>query len=567
MTFTKLSKNSKQDMSNLPGYRLAILGDCATQHLSVALRGYGFEQGIALELFDAAYNQILPQIMDETSEMYAFKPDMVLIFMCAESLYDLWCATPENNRISFADEVFSTIASYWTHLASYCNAKIAQFTFAENNDCVFGNLTHSSSYIYQLRKLNLLLMENKDVFLVDLCGIQAQTGRNFFFDPKMYYLAKMPISLATLPVVAKNVIDVILSLLGVTKKCIVLDLDNTLWGGIIGDDGLNGIEIGEFGLGRTYTAFQCWLKELKKRGILLAVCSKNEERTAKEPFESHPGMVLRLHDFAMFVANWKDKAENIRQIQTQLNIGMDSIVFIDDNPFERDLVRTLIPEIAVPDLPEDPAEYIPFLQNLNLFETTTFSDADTKRTEQYRAEIGRTAMRQQFASYDEYLQNLEMIGTAAPFDELHAPRIAQLTQRSNQFNLRTIRYTQSEIENVAKNDITLYFTLRDKLSDHGLIGVVIMKKHDTKTLFIDTWLMSCRVLKRGMEEFIVNKIMETAQMAGFKKVMGEYIPSPKNMMVADIYEKFGFIRESENIFAVDVAGFNSYKTFIKEQIS
>lgn len=555
-------------MSHLPSCRLAVLGDCATQHLSAALRGYAYERGLALEIFDADYNQILPQIMDTASEMYAFKPDMVLIFMCAESLYKLWCDTPSDNRDAFADEVFSRITGYWSQITA--SAKVIQFTFAENDDGVFGNFAEESSYIFQLRKLNFLLMSGsgRNVFLVDLCGIQARMGREFLFDHKMYYLAKMPISLAALPIVAKNAVDVILSLLGAAKKCIVLDLDNTLWGGIIGDDGLHGIEIGELGAGQAYSAFQTWLKELKKRGVLLAVCSKNEESAAKEPFEQHSEMILRLEDFAMFVANWNDKAENIRQIQTQLNIGMDSIIFVDDNPFERDLVRSLIPEITVPDLPEDPANYIPFLQSLNLFETTGFSEADAKRTDQYRAEAVRESMRRQFSSYDEYLQSLEMTAVSAPFDAHHAPRIAQLTQRSNQFNLRTIRYTEAEIEAAMKNPdcITLYFTLKDKLSDHGLIGVVIMTKQSGDALFVDTWLMSCRVLKRSMEEFIVNKIMETALIAGFKKVVGEYIPSPKNQLAAEIYEKLGFTREAENIFAAHTENFRGNKTFIVEQI-
>jgi len=562
-------------MSGFPQYRLALLGDCATQHMATALKGYAYTKKLALEIFDADYNQILPQIMNGDSETYGFNPEAILIYMCAEKLYSEWCKTPLDRRSAFADIIIFRIKEYWHYIASNCSANILQFTFAENDDSVFGNYSckQAISFIYQLRKLNLLLMdgcrENKNVFLIDLCGIQARIGRNNLFDPKLYHIAKMTISLAILPYVAENVINVIQSLRGVVKKCIVLDLDNTLWGGVAGENGVSGIQIGELGAGHAFSAFQSWLKELKKHGVLLAVCSKNEEAAAKEPFEKHNEMVLKLEDFSAFIANWEDKASNIRRIQRTLNIGMDSIVFIDDSPFERTLVRAFIPEIAVPDLPQDPSEYLSYLQSLDLFETASYSDEDAKRTEQYRAEAQREAIRQQYQSYDDYLQNLEMTAAAAPFDEFHIPRIAQLTQRSNQFNLRTVRYTEPEIESAANDPdrITLYFTLKDMLADYGLISVVIMDKRDDKSVFIDTWLMSCRVLKRGMEEFIVNKLIDTAKQHGFKTVIGEYIKTPKNAMAADIYEKLGFTRtdENKNVFTADVNTFAYNQTFIKEQ--
>jgi len=276
-------------------------------------------------------------------------------------------------------------------------------------------------------------------------------------------------------------------------------------------------------------------------------------------------MILKLEDFAIFIANWQDKASNIRHIQETLNIGMDSIVFIDDNQFERNLVKSLLPEITVPDLPEDPALYLSHLQSQNLFETASYSEEDIERTNQYRCEAQREAMRQKFANYDEYLQNLEMEAVTAQFDEFHVPRIAQLTQRSNQFNLRTVRYTEPEIEKFINDPetVTIYFTLRDKFADHGLIAVVIMEKSDYKTLFINTWLMSCRVLKRGMEEFIVNTIIKTAKINNIETVIGEYIKTPKNAMVSGIYEKLGFVRKNENTFTADVNNFTYNKTYIK----
>jgi len=280
---------------------------------------------------------------------------------------------------------------------------------------------------------------------------------------------------------------------------------------------------------------------------------------------AHVKNVLRLDDISMFVANWEDKASNIMNIQQTINIGMDSIVFIDDNPFERNLVKGMIPDITVPELPEDPALYLSYLKDLNLFETVSYSENDKDRTKQYQAEVGRTTMQSTFENFEDYLKSLEMEATAHPFDEFEIPRISQLTQRSNQFNLRTIRYTEAEIEQIANDDkyLTLSFSLKDKFGDYGLISVVIMEKQDENTLFLNTWLMSCRVLKRGMEEFIINSIIETAKANGFSKVIGEYIKTPKNAMVEKIYSKLGFEDLGEGKFEANVNEFVFNKTNIK----
>ncbi len=573
LQFKQLKKNAKQDHAHLPQYKLAILGDCATQHVATALKGYGFHVGLGLNIFDADYDQIDAQTMDPGSELYAFAPDSVLIYMCTEKLYGKFCGTPVDARGTFAEDTYHYILNCWNQINANIQATILQFNFVMLDDGSFGNYANKTeaSFVFQLRKLNFLLMQGcqqvKNVYLIDLDMIQSQFGRKQFADPKLYYIAKMPISLEVLPEAAKRVLDTILTLRGRFKKCVVCDLDNTLWGGVIGDDGLNGIQIGELGSGHAFSELQMWLKDLKNRGILLAVCSKNNIENARLPFEQHPEMVLKLEDFSMFVANWEDKAGNIRSIQQTLNIGMDSLVFLDDNPFERNLVRSLIPEICVPELPEDPALYLQYLRSLNLFETASYSADDAKRTQQYREASQRRSFETSFTSYEDYLQGLEMKAVAAPFDAFYVPRIAQLTQRSNQFNLRTVRYTEAQIESVMQDDthLTLYFMLKDKFGDHGLISVVILDKQDSETLFVSEWLMSCRVLKRGMEEFIVNKMVETAKAHGFRKITGEYIPTPKNAMVKDLYEAMGFTRVGENRFEADTAAFPFHKTYISEE--
>lgn len=311
-----------------------------------------------------------------------------------------------------------------------------------------------------------------------------------------------------------------------------------------------------------------WVKKLKQRGIIICVASKNNEETAKEPFEKHPDMVLKLDDIAVFMANWETKVDNIRAIQGVLNISFDSMVFLDDNPFERNIVRENIPGITVPELPEDPGKYLEYLYSLNLFETASYSNADKDRTKQYQVEAKRVSLAKTFTNEADFLRSLDMISTVTGFTKFNTPRIAQLSQRSNQFNLRTIRYTEADITSMAENPdiIDLSFTLEDKFGDNGLIAVVIMKKLDEVTLFIDTWFMSCRVLKRGMENFTLNTMVECAKKKGFKRIIGEYLPTPKNKMVEQHYPNLGFTSISESSdgsrYVLDVDNYQPKECYI-----
>ncbi len=572
MKFAELEKNCKKSTDTCTDfYSLAILGNCATQHLAKAIKGYAYEEKIALHVFDADYNQIDAQVMDNNSELYQMTPDFTLFWLCTEKLYEAFCQS--TNRSDFANQIIMYLEGYWNRVNQQYKTTILQFNFTQIDDRIFGNYGNKTqdSFLFQIRKLNYLLMEKctqyKNVFIIDIEYLQQIYGEDGIKENKMYYIAKIPLSTKILPEVAKQTIDVIKAMKGKMKKCVILDLDNTLWGGVIGDDGLENIQIGELGLGHAFSEFQMWLKELQKRGIILAVCSKNEEVVAKEPFLHHPEMVLHMEDIAMFVANWEDKASNIKKIQDTLNIGMDSIVFFDDNPFERNLVKSMIPDITVPDLPEDPSQYLEYVKLLNLFETAAYSETDKNRTKQYQEEIGRVNLQKQFSSYSEYLESLEMVAEAKPFDKFHFSRIAQLTQRSNQFNLRTVRYTEQEIEQLAKEKehLTLYFTLKDKFGDYGLISVVVLDKQPENTLFISEWLMSCRVLKRGMEEFILDEIIRTAEENGFKKVIGEYIRTPKNNMVSELYKKMGFHEVEKDRYEVNVTEYEKHKTSIQKQ--
>jgi FkbH-like protein len=333
-------------------------------------------------------------------------------------------------------------------------------------------------------------------------------------------------------------------------------------GGVVGDDGLEGIQLGHgLGVGKAFTEFQMWIKKLKQRGIIICVASKNNYETAKEPFEKHPDMVLRLDDIAVFQANWETKVDNIRTIQRILNIGFDSMVFLDDNPFERNMVREHIQGITVPELPEDPGEYLEYLYSLNLFETASYSNADNDRTKQYQIEAKRVSFAKTFHNEADFLKSLNMTSAIEGFTKFNIPRVAQLSQRSNQFNLRTIRYTENDITELSEdiNNVCLCFSLKDKFGDNGLIAVVIMKKIYEETLFIDTWFMSCRVLKRGMENFTLNAIVSRAKSLGYKHILGEYLPTAKNKMVERHYSDLGFEKVNGAPTAQYILNVNNYK--------
>ena len=578
--FTLLKKNLKKSVEGFKTIKMAVLGDSATQFTVQAIKGMGIENKLNLEVFEADFNQIDRQIFDPSSELYEFGADIILIFQSSHKLLQKYNNAVIDRRQKFAEENISHIQQWLSALQTKTTAKIIFCNFTEEDDRVFGQYANKieSSFIFQLRKLNFLLQElasqTSNLYICDLSTIQNTIGREKFWSPAIYTNTEMVVSIDALPYFAHAVVQIILALQGNFKKCIILDLDNTVWGGVIGDDGLENIQIGLLGIGKAFTEFQHWVKKLQQRGIIVAVCSKNTESIAKEPFEKHPDMTLRLSDIAVFVANWENKPDNIRKIQRILNIGFDSMVFIDDNPFERNIVRENIPQITVPEMPEDPALYLDFLYGLNLFETVSYSSADAQRTEQYQKEAERVVFQESFTNEDDFLKSLNMISETKPFDNFTIPRIAQLSQRSNQFNLRTVRYTEEDVKMIAQSDkyFTLSFTLEDKFGDNGLICAIILEKrysneeNSLATLFIDTWFMSCRVLKRGMEAYTLNTIVELAKANGYDKIIGEYIPTSKNDMVCDHYKNLGFKAASiENFWQLDVASYETKNNYITKK--
>ena len=568
--FKTLKNNLKKDISMLPSIKVALLGDTATQFLATALKGVAVERGFNIEMFEADFNQVERQLLEATSELYEFNPNYIIVFQSTHKLLTAYNKLNTDKQQLLADDRLDFVRT----ISENTSARVIYYNYPEIDDTVFGSYANSveRSFTYQIRKLNFQLMDisinNPNLFICDIASIQNKIGRDTMFHPAVYIGSEIVFSIESLPYIASRTMDVICTMEGKFKKCLILDLDNTVWGGIVGDDGYEKLEIGhELGIGKAFTEFQQWALKLKNRGVILAVCSKNNEETAKEPFEKHPEMVLKLEDIAVFVANWENKADNIRQIQAILNIGFDSMVFLDDNPFERNMVRENLPEVTVPELPEDPAHYLEYLYSLNLFETATFSSTDVDRTKQYQVEAQRATIQMSFTNEADYLKSLNMQSEVRPFNGFNTPRVSQLSQRSNQFNLRTVRYTEAEVDQLSKNEDfhTFSFTLSDKFGDNGLICVIILKKKDSDTAFIDTWFMSCRVLKRGMENFTLNTIVDYARSKGFKNIMGEYIPTPKNSMVQDHYFQLGFSKVDDpmkHYFKLNVSEYKEKESYI-----
>ncbi|GAB5555910.1 MAG: HAD-IIIC family phosphatase [Schleiferiaceae bacterium] len=569
--FLALKKNLKKDFSEFPNVKVAVLGDSATQFLATALKGQGYEMGLHLDIWEADYDQIPLQVHNPNSELYEFEPDIIVLFKSVQKLLYRYQSLEFSESGDFAKSEAQDVEDLYAAISSQTKARVIVFNYPEVNDSLFGNYANklNFSFLHQLRKLNIGIAElsssAKDLFVLDLADIQNQLGREAFFNAAMYVNNSMVLSLDALPWVAKNTVDIINSTRGIFKKCIILDLDNTTWGGVIGDDGMDKIQIGDFGIGKAFTELQMWVKKLKERGVIVAVCSKNTESIAREPFQKHPDMVLRESDISVFVANWENKADNIRHIQKVLNIGFDSMVFLDDNPFERNIVRENIPGITVPELPEDPAQYLEYLYTLNLFETPSYSSEDKDRTQKYQVEAKRIQNQEKFTDENSFLESLEMKAKIEGFTSFNTPRVSQLTQRSNQFNLRTQRYTEGDIQEMANSPkhIDLAFSLEDKYGDYGLISVLILKEKNMEELFIDTWLMSCRVLKRGMEKFVLSTLVEKAKDKGYSKLVGEYLQTAKNEIVRNHYKDLGFTEGEDGLWYLELNSFAPAKTHIK----
>jgi FkbH-like protein len=571
--YNLLVRNLKRNTEGLKAVKVAVLADFASQHFAKALKSALVENKLNADIWEAEYNAVESTIVNGGSELYQQHYQYIIIVPSVQKLHKEFLHA--HSAGDFADVVITRISGFIKTLSDHSTARIVYTNFPALNDGIFGNFANKTeqSFLFQLRKINVELMRlgiaHSNFFISDAEELFSRWGQARAFDPRLYVHADIIFSLDFLAALAINTASIIAAIQGEVKKCVVCDLDNTLWGGIIGDDGIENIQIGNLGIGKAFSGLQQWLLALKERGIILAVCSKNNDSVAREVFERHPEMILRLRDIAVFVANWETKVDNIRFIKSVLNIGFDSMVFLDDNPFERDIVRQNIGGIVVPELPEDPSEYVYYLQSLNLFETASFSQNDAQRTQQYQEEASRHELQKTFANEDEFLKSLDMKATVKPVDIFNCPRVAQLSQRSNQFNLRTVRYTDDDIKRLMVDPgfITITISLSDKYGDYGLISAVILEKRSAEVLFIDTWIMSCRVLKRGVESLVLNEICALAKDGGFRSVVGEYVPTKKNSLVSGHYVGLGFeALATEGQYRLDVNSYQERQNFIQKTL-
>lgn len=519
--------------------KAAVLGGGTLDNLVDMTRFWLTLRRVQASLYRPDYGTWRQQVLDPASGLYSFAPEIVWLFTGWRDLEGAGEGNPA--------QAIENFRALWGEL----RRRIPGVFIVQNNadeplERVFGNydVMLAQKGIAWFRTYNEMLIDaarEDGVLLFDLAHLAAEFGLRSWHDARYWFLSKHPFAPGLVPAVGYDVAQTLLALKGGSRKCLVLDLDNTLWGGVIGDDGISGVRLGDGADGEAFAAFQDYLKKLAARGVVLAVCSKNDDENAREPFLKHPGMRLRLEDIAVFKANWNSKADNIREIASLLNLGLDSLVFLDDNPAERAHVRAELPMVAVPELPNDPAECPAAIDRLRLFETVTFSEEDVMRSRMYRENTARTEARASSTDLCEYLRDLEMTAEVGTADAFHLPRMAQLVNKTNQFHPTTTRYSETEIAESARRDdcAVRWFALRDRFGDNGLIAVLVLRR-DGDAFVIDTWAMSCRVLSRGMEEFICRELVDLARAAGVKKLRGVYKPTRKNGLVAELYGRLGF---------------------------
>ena len=531
-----------------PPVRLAVLGSSTTKHLHAGLRVAGLRRGFYVDIYEPDYGQYWFELLDGTSPLHAFAPNAVLFAFDARhmtrGLHPLADAAAADAAVA---ESIAHVTACWRQARASFDATLLQQTVLP----AFPNLAGQNEHVLPgspaaaVPRLNAALRAAAGAAGVHLVAVDARAARDgigAWTSDTFWHRAKQEIALTAAPLYGDMAMRLLAARFGRSAKCLVLDLDNTLWGGVVGDDGVEGLALGQGSAeGEAFVAFQSYARDLAGRGVILAVCSKNDEANALGPFERHPEMVLKRADIACFVANWDDKATNLRRIAETLNIGLDALVFVDDNPFERNLVREKLPQVAVPEVAEDPSTFAKCLADAGYFEALALTEEDKLRGAQYQANAARASLAGNANDIGDYLASLEMRLIWNRFDAIGQSRIAQLINKSNQFNLTTRRYGEDDVRQMMSDPdcIGLQLRLVDRFGDNGMIAVVILRREGDAAV-IDTWLMSCRVLSRKVEEATLFIIADAAERWGVAALRGVYLPTTKNHMVKDHYKKLGF---------------------------
>ena len=556
---TKLAKavgkahSEGKPLNPLTPFRLAVLSNSTIDLIVPALVASAARHGIALEVIQPSYDQVAQEALTPDSKVNRSNPDAVLFALDYRALPLKLSLGDAEVSSATVQGVIGYLQALRNGIKTNSNAVCIFQTIAPPVETLFGSLDRALSGTLRSvidginRELAEFVLGSGDV-LLDVAGLAETVGLADWHNTQLWNLGKFSFSDELVPLYADHVSRTVAAIRGKSRKVLILDLDNTVWGGVIGDDGLEGIQVAQGDArGEAHLAVQRLALDLRQRGIVLAVCSKNTDEVAREPFENHPEMLLKLEHIAVFQANWNDKATNIQAIAEELSLGLDAMVFLDDNPVERGLVRKLLPQVAVPELPEEPAYYARTLAAAGYFEAVAFATEDLKRAGFYQDNARRASLQKQVGGVDAYLASLDMMITFQPFDATGRARIVQLINKSNQYNLTTRRYTDPEVT-AAENDpdvFTLQVRLADIFGDNGMISVVICRPGHAGVWEIDTWLMSCRVLGRKVEHMVLREILEHARAVGIYKLIGIFRPTDRNKLVIDHYAKLGFTKVSE----------------------
>lgn len=571
----KIKKQLLEEIKNPIKKKVAVLGGSTTHDIVRILDIFLLNQGIEAEFYESEYAQYWQDVMFDSTELAAFAPDLFYIHTSNRNITSYPAPGDSKESIEeMLEEEYRHFEVMWDKAANTYHAPIIQNNF----EYPFYRLMGNQDAVYLQGRINFITRlnekfyeyarQNPGFYINDINYISAAYGLDKWSDPFYWHMYKYAMCMQAIPEFAFNLSNIIKAIFGKNKKSLVLDLDNTLWGGIVGDDGVENLEIGqETSMGQVFSEFQSYIKAQKDIGVMLNVDSKNEYENAIAGL-NHPDGLLKPEDFIIIKANWEPKSRNIAEIADEMNILADSLVFVDDNPAEREIIRTQVTGVSVPEI-GSPEQYIRILDHSGFFEVTNLSEDDRKRNEMYQANIRRARQQQDFGDYGEYLRSLEMKAVIKPFEPMYMARIAQLSNKSNQFNLTTRRYTQGDIEQFASDDdfITLYGKLEDKFGDNGVVSVVIGRKGSLEdipvyqrretpdkkmpadgvaVLHIELWLMSCRVLKRDMEFAMMDALVNACTECGIGSIIGYYYPTAKNAMVKEFYATQGFDRISED---------------------
>ena len=553
--------------------RIAFLASSTINGFEETMRVKCFQKGIDCITYVADYNQYNQEILNQDSELYKFKPDITFLILdtrhiLGEHFFSLYSTSSLNDRKEIVYTKHKEIQNICRIFHENFDSKLVVTSLQIPSYSPYG-ISEGENYGLKdiIYKINHELFDefqqpaSPKVFIYDFNEFVSKFGENNIFNYKQFFSGDIKISTEYIPKFINELMGYVYAVSGITKKCIVLDLDNTLWGGVIGEDGFDNIKLGDNPVGRSFVEFQKRLLALNKRGIVLAINSKNNFDDAIKVIQKHPNMILRENNFACVKINWDDKVENLQKIAEELNIGLDSLVFFDDDPINQEYVRESLPEVLVVEIPKDSSQYSQIITEMKDFDVLKITDEDTKRSGMYLGQKKRKELQSKVGNFNEFLKQMNIEVNVKKADSFSIPRISQLTLKTNQFNLTTKRYQEEEVSKFSSSDdkIVECVQVSDKFGDNGITGTYIIEKKNNEEWIIDTFLLSCRIMGRGVEEIMMNQIIENAKLAGIKRIKGEFVPTAKNKPAENFYQNLGF--QKENTFWV----FNTDNTIKKPE--